>query len=109
MKSTPVAAALLAAVLLGGCANTSVAFRAGAAPAAGSSYQSATVHAELNSNPYFSLLFLGAFAAGVERSYIDLDYGADRGRAPPLDANRAIVERDCSQPLAPTSANLRCK
>ena len=109
MKSTPVAVALIAAALLGGCANTNLAFRGGNPPPVGSSYQSASVHAELNSNPYFSLLFLGVFAAGVENNYLDWRYGPSRGRVPQLDANRAIAERDCSQPLAPTSANLRCK
>jgi len=101
--------ALIAAVALAGCANTNIAFRAGNPPPPGSSYQSASVHAELNSNPYFSLLYLGMFAAGVERNYADLQYAPDRRAAPQMDSGRAIVERDCSQPMAAPSANLRCK
>ena len=95
MKSLPATVALIAAVALAGCANTNIAFRSGNPPPLGSSYQSASVHAELNSNPYFSLLFLGMFAAGVERNYSDLQYGPDR--------------RACRPTAAPPSANLRCK
>lgn len=109
MKFLPATVALTIAALLGGCANTNVAFRAGSAPPVGSSYQTASVHAEFNSNPYFSLLFMGMFAAGVERSYADWRYGPERRAAPQLDGRRSIAERDCSQPLAAPSANLRCK
>ncbi len=109
MKPTLAIVALIGTTLLGACANTSLAFRGGNPPPVGSSYQSASVHAELNSNPYFSLLFLGIFAAGVENNYLDWRYGTGRGGVPQLDANRSVAERDCSQPLAPTSANLRCK
>jgi hypothetical protein len=109
MKFPLATLALIAAAALAGCANTNVAVRAGDPPPLGSSYQSASVHAELNSNPYFSLLFLRMFAAGVERNYSDWRYGPDQRAAPQLDENRAIAERDCSQPLMAPSANLRCK
>ena len=67
------------------------------------------VHAELNSNAYFGLLFLGYFAAGAEDSRMSSSDGPGWRKPPQLAADRAIVERDCSQPMSTPSANLRCK
>jgi hypothetical protein len=116
VKSIPAIAALLAAIALAGCAHTAVGLRAGSpatagggTPAPGSAYRSAAVHVEASPNAYFGLLFLGYVAAGVHGSY---QRGSDppAWREPPqLAEGRAIVERDCSQPMETPSANLRCK
>src|SRR5512140_1128158 len=114
MKRNAAIAALLACVLLAACAGTSVGLRSGSpplrasAPAPGTSYSSAAMHAEVNANAYFGLLFIGAFAAGVEDDYLNWRYGPDGRKPPPLAADRAIDERDCTQPLPAPSANLRC-
>ena len=113
MKS--VIGALLACVLLAACAGTTIGLRSGSpslrgsAPAPGSAYSSAAIRAEVNSNAYFGLLFIGAFAAGVQDDYQSWRYGPSGRKPPPLAADRAIAERDCSQPLPAPSANLRCK
>ncbi len=115
MKSTAAIAALLACILLAGCAGTAIGLRSGSpsmgasAPAPGSAYSSAAIRAEVNANAYFGLLFIGAFAAGVEDDYQSWRYGRSGRKPPPLAADRAIAERDCSQPLPALSANLRCK
>ncbi len=115
MKPRAAIAALLACALLAACAGTTIGLRSGSsplrasAPAPGTSYSAAAMHAEVNANAYFSLLFIGAFAAGVEDDYLSWRYGPDGRKPPPLAADRAIAERDCSQPLPLPSANLRCK
>ncbi len=115
MKRSAAFAALLACVLLAACAGTTIGLRSGSpplragAPAPGMSYGTAAMRAEVNANVYFGLLFLGAFAAGVEDDYLSWRYGPGGRKPPPLAADRAIAERDCSQPLPAPSANLRCK
>lgn len=116
MKSTAAIAALLSAALLAACAGTSIGVRSGtapsmrgSAPAPGTSYSSAAVRAEVNSNAYFGLLFLGVFAAGVEDDFLSWRDGPERRKPPQLAEDRAIAERDCSRPMAAPSANLRCK
>ena len=109
MKRTVATAAMFAAVLLAGCANTRIGYQTGGAPALGSSYSSAAVNAEFNSNRYFSLLFIGVLAAGIEETYANQRPGPDWRNPPQLAADRAVAERDCSQPLVVPSANLRCK
>ncbi len=101
---------------LAGCANTAVGLRAGTpattgggAPTPGSSYSSASIHVEANPNAYFGLLFLGYIAAGVHDSYQQWSGGPVWREPPQLLEGRAIVERDCSQPMETPSANLRCK
>lgn len=109
---------VLAAVawLLTGCAGTviglrstnSPAFGAGAPPP-GSAYSSASIQAELRPGPYAGLLIFGYILAGIQDHY---RHWGDRGSAskpPELAADRSVVERDCSQPLEPLYANLRCK
>lgn len=116
MKPALATAVLSAAVLLAGCAGTTIGLHSGnspalrgSAPAPGSSYSSAAVHARIGSNAYFSLLFFGYFAAGVHDSYLDWRYGPARREAPQLTEDRAIAERDCSRPMPLPSGNLRCK
>ena len=109
-------AALATAMLLSGCAGSSISLRSEAppsmrrgAPVAGNSYSSASIQIGATPNAYFSLLFLGYFAAGVQDSYLDWRYGPARREAPQLTQDRAIAERDCSQPMPQPSANLRCR
>lgn len=109
-------AASITAVLLAGCAGASVGLRTsaapsmrGSAPALGSSYSSAAIHAEASANAYFGLLFFGYLAAGVHDSYLSWSDGPAWRKPPPLTENRAIAERDCSRPMETPSANLRCK
>lgn len=101
-------AALISAILLAGCAGGTVGVH-NSASTSGASYNSASIHAELGTNAYFGALFLGYIAVGVHDNY---RRGSDdtAGRAlPPLAADRAITERDCTQPMPQPSANLRCK
>ena len=99
----------IAACALAGCANANLTLDSSglpnAAPAPGTAYGSAAVHAELRSSGWFGLFVLGYLAAGAAED------GARMGLAgaPPLDAERAIAERDCSRPIGTPSANLRCK
>lgn len=109
-------AALISALLLAGCAGTKVGLRSGSSasmrgsePAPGTSYSSAVIHAELGPNAYFGLLFFGLFAAGVQDDYLSGSYGPWGRKPPQLAEDRAIAERDCTKPLEPTGANLRCK
>lgn len=116
MKPALATAVLSAAVLLAGCAGTTIGLHGGnsptprgSAPAPGSSYSSAAVQAQVNSNAYFGLLFLGFFAAGVHDDTLGWSYAPAARKPPQLDQDRAIAERDCSRPVEQTSANLRCK
>ena len=116
MKFMRTPAVLFTAALFAGCAGGTIGVRSGtapslrgSAPAPGTSYSSAAIRAEVNSNAYFGLLFLGAFAAGVEDDYLSWRYGPERRKPPQLAEDRAIAERDCSRPMAAPSANLRCK
>ena len=109
-------AVLAGAMLLAGCANSTIGLRTstapsmrGSAPPPGSSYSSAAIHAGVNSNAYFGLLFIGVFATGVEDHYLSWRYGPPGRQPPPLAADRAIAERDCSRPMERPSANLRCR
>ena len=116
MKSKAVIAAVIALILLAGCGSATVGLRSdnspsmrGSAPAAGTSYSSAAIHAEVGPNAYFGLLFLGFIAAGVQDDYLSWSYGPGGRKPPQLAEDRAIAERDCSLPMEQISANLRCK
>ncbi|MGP1679470.1 MAG: hypothetical protein ACTS6J_20230 [Burkholderiales bacterium] len=116
MKFRSAIAVLITAIALAGCASTTIGLRStnapsmrGGAPVAGSSYSSAAIHAEVNSNAYFALFFLGFIAAGVQENYPSRSDGPAWRKPPQLAEDRAIAERDCSLPMAQPSANLRCK
>ena len=81
----------------------------GGAPPAGTSYNSAAIHAELSSTPFLGLLFLGFAAAAIQDGDSGWNYGFASRTPPPLAEDRAISERDCSQPMEEISANLRCR
>ena len=108
MKCIAAIAALIIAVLLGGCASASIEL-GNAAPAPGTSVNSAAIRAEVSHSPYFGLLFLGVFAARVQDDYLSWHYGGSWRNPPQLAADREVVERDCSRPMPAPSANLRCK
>ena len=116
MKIKPAVATAVAAMLLAGCANTTIglnnanspAVRVGL-PAPGSFYNSASIKAGLRPNSYFGLFFLGYVAAGAQDSYRDRGDGPAWRTAPPLAADRRVTERDCTQTMDQPSANLRCK
>jgi len=116
MKFASAIAALITAILFAGCAGTTIGLHGtnspslgGGAPAAGSSYGSAAIHAELRPNAYFGLLFLGVIAAGIHDNYLRWSDGPAWRKPPQLAEDRAIAVRDCSRPMERPSANLRCK
>ena len=117
MKSKPVMAILISAAVLAGCAGANNTLNAGGpystpgiAPAVGTAYSSGFVYGEASSNAYIGVLMLGLVAAGVHDDYLSSTYGTSAARVPPqLLEDRAITERDCSQPMEAPSANLRCK
>lgn len=103
----------MSALAIAGCAHTTISARAGtpggSAPAPGGSYSSAAIHVEANPNAYFGALLLGYIAVGVHDAYVRADEGTASRKPPQLDAERSIVERDCSEPMQRPSGNLRCK
>lgn len=116
MKFESAVSALIAPILLAACAGTSVGVRSGnspspggSAPAPGSSYSTAAIQADLTPGAFFGLVFLGFLVSGVEDDKRRSSHGPT-GRTPPeMAEDRAVVERDCSQPLGPLYANLRCR
>lgn len=114
MKFELAVTAAIALPLLTACAgttiglnNTNAPLARGGAPAPGSFYNAASIHAELRPNSYFGLFFLGYLAAGAEDEY--LHRRKSHGAVPQMDSGREIAERDCSQPMERPSANLRCR
>jgi len=116
MKFKPAVATALAAMLLAGCASTTIglnnanspAVRVGV-PAPGSFYNSASIQTEMRASSYFGLFFLGYVAAGAPDGYPNRSDGPAWRKAPPLAEDRTVTERDCTQPMDQPSANLRCK
>lgn len=112
MKFRLAIAAMVISTLLTGCAGSAIGLRStnspslgGSAPALGSSYSSAAIQAEVTPGAFFGLVFLGYIVTGIQDNYRRWS-----SRKPPeLAEDRSVVERDCSQPLGPLYANLRCK
>lgn len=117
MKFNLATAALIGAGLLAGCAGTTIAVRStnspsiGGALPSGSSYSSgsAAIQADVTPGAFIGLLLLGYVAAGVPDHFSGWRYSRAGRDSPQLDQDRAIAERDCSQPMQQPSANLRCK
>src|ERR1019366_8766037 len=116
LKST-IAAPIISG-LLAACASTPVGLRTanspsmpGSTPAVGSSYSysSTAIQADVTPGAFFGLVFLGYLAAGVHEDFLRWRDGSAWRKPPELAEDRGIVERDCSQPLGPLYANLRCK
>jgi hypothetical protein len=109
-------AALTITVLLAGCTSTTIGLRStnspsmpGSTPAPGSSYSSVAIQADVTPGAFFGLAFLGYLVAGMQEDYLRWRYGSASRQPPELAEGRAVTERDCSQPLGPLFANLRCK
>ena len=105
-------------MLLTGCASTTIGLRStnspslgGSAPPPGSSYSysSVAIQADVSPGAYFGMIFLGYMMTGFQDNYRSWSYGASSRKPPELAEDRAVVERDCSQPLGPLYANLRCR
>jgi hypothetical protein len=116
MKLESAITVLTTSILLAGCASGNVGLRAGnassiraGAPPPGTSYSAAVVHAEASPNAYFGMLIFGSAMLGLGEDYGRPGGGASSRRPPEMAEGRAIVERDCRQPLGPVTANLRCK
>jgi hypothetical protein len=116
MRFKSAVAVLTTTVLLAGCASTTIGLRStnsplmpGSAPAPGSSYSSAAIQADVTPGAFFGLVFLGYLVAGVQDDYLRWRNGFSSRKPPELAEGRAVTERDCSQPLGPLYANLRCK
>ena len=118
MKIKSAIAAMLAALLLIGCAGANIGLRttnspalAGNAPPPGSSYYGSSVgiSADVSPGAYFGLVFLGYMISGIQDNFSSWGHGAYARKPPEMAEDRAVAERDCSQPLGPLYANLRCK
>ena len=115
MKSSLATAVLIGASLLAGCAGTTIALRStnspsmGGALPPGSSSGSAAIQADVTPAAFIGLLLLGYVAAGVPDHFSGWRYSRAGRDTPQLDEDRAIAERDCSQPMQQPSANLRCE
>jgi hypothetical protein len=116
MKFKLAIAVVVISMLLTGCASTTIGLRStnspsmpGSTPAPGSSYSLAAIQADVTPGVFFGLVFLGYLAAGVQDDYLRWRYGSSSRQPPELAEDRAVVERDCSQPLGQIYANLRCK
>ena len=109
-------AALIAAVLLPGCASSTFSLRTTNSPSIPtgtlppvSSYSSLAIQADVSPGAYIGALLFGYLLAGFRDDYRNWRYGRSWRTPPELDKDRSIAERDCSQPMEPPSANLRCK
>lgn len=116
MRFKSAIATLTTTVLLAGCVSTTIGLRStnspsmpGSTPALGSSYSAAAIQADVTPGVFLGLVFLGYLAAGVHDDYLRWRYGSSSRKPPELAEGRAVAERDCSQPLGPLHANLRCK
>ena len=115
MKFKSAAAALTAAVLLAGCASTSVSLSStnspslGGTPAPGVAYSSGYIYADVTVGTFLGFALLAYLITSAQNDYQRWSGGASWRDAPGLAEDRAIAERDCSQPLGQLYANLRCK
>ncbi|MBI5912728.1 MAG: hypothetical protein HY848_22585 [Betaproteobacteria bacterium] len=116
MKFKSAIAVVGTTLMLTACASTTIGLRStnspslpGNTPAAGNSYNSAAIQANLTPGAFLGLVFLGYLAAGVYDDYLRWRYGSFSRKPPELAEGRAVAERDCGQPLGPLYANLRCR
>jgi len=109
--------ALVAAVLLAGCAHTGVAINSSGAAAAGTTAVSGSVAASGSGAAAFALFAIAAVAIHSTESWNgNTNYNANpfggissSQQAPELDDRRRVNEQDCSKPIKDWSANLKCK
>jgi hypothetical protein len=115
--------ALLAAMLAGCSAHTSLRIGSGATSIApGTSVTSSAAGVSVQSTSTAgALLAIGVLAAATYGSesgdygiryranpFLALEPNTPRA-APPLDGSRRVNEQDCTRPIADASANLRCR
>lgn len=112
------AIATVLSLLLAGCAGASIDLRStnsptlpGSTPPLGSSYShgSMAIQAEVSPGAYFGMIFLGYMMTGMQDNFRGWNDGYFSRKPPELAEDRAVAERDCSQPLGPLQSNLRCK
>ena len=117
MKFKSTIAALIAAILLTGCGGAAIGLRStnspslgASAPTPGTSYSSSsvTIQADVMPGAFLGLAFLGYILSGMQDNYRHWDYGDSWHKPPELAGDRAVAVRDCSAPLGPLYANLRC-
>lgn len=116
MKFKLALAAAVTSMLLSACAGTTFGLHTtnspvlgGTAASAGVSDSSAAIHAQVSPNTYFGLVILGYVMIGIQDSYLRWSDGFSSRKPPEMAEDRSVAERDCSQPLGPLYANLRCK
>jgi hypothetical protein len=116
MKFKSAIAALITPLLLAGCAGTTIGLRStnspslgASAPPPGTSYSSAAIQADVTPGAFLGLAFLGYMLSSMQDNYRHWDYGTSSRKPPELAEDRAVAFRDCSAPLGPLYANLRCK
>jgi hypothetical protein len=118
MKFKPAIAAVLTALLLTGCGGATLGLRStnspslgAGTPPPGSSYShgSVAVQADVSPGALFGVMFLGYLLTGMQDNYRSWSDGASLRKPPEMAGDRAVAERDCSQPLGLLYANLRCK
>jgi hypothetical protein len=109
--------------LAGGCSHTTINAGAstagGAAPAAGSAVTGGSVGVHTHSHSLAALVITGMFiAAAIDYnreprpmpSFSSLaDWFRGTPSPPELDAERRVLEHDCTQPLPEVSGNLKCR
>jgi hypothetical protein len=116
MKSRLAIAVLVTPMLLAGCAGTTIGLHStnspslsGNAPALGGARSPVAIQADVSPGAYFGLVFLGYLISGIQDDYLRWRHGSASRKPPEMAEDRAVVERDCSQPLGPLYANLRCR
>ncbi len=112
-------ALLLTVAMIAGCAHAHTTVNAGAGAAAGTTVTGGSVSVHGHSHSLAALVIAGMFMAAA------IDYSREprpmpsfssfakwfRGAPPPpqLDAERTVLEHDCTQPLPELSGNLKCR
>jgi len=116
MKFERLVAVAVMVTLLAGCAGATIDLRStnspsmpGSTPPVGGPHSSVAIQADVTPGAFFGLVFLAYLAAGVHDDYLRWRYGSLSRTPPELDEGRDVAERDCSQPLGPLYANLRCR
>ena len=114
MKFKSAIAVALIPMLLSACAGTAIGLRTTNSPSFGAlpppgPHGGAAIQADVSPNAYFGLMFLGFIVSGIQDNYRRWTDGHSSRTPPELAEDRSVAERDCSQPLGPLYANLRCK
>ena len=118
MKLRLAIAAAAGVLLLSACAGSSIGLRSTNSPSIGvstpppgSAYYSGSVAIQADASPgvYFGMILLGYIMTGIQDNFQTWGYAPYSRRPPEMAEDRAVVERDCTQPLEPQYANLRCK